>query len=193
MIRIAQEADVPQMLAIYGPYVEHTTYSFEYAIPSGVEFLARFREYTQQFPWLVYEEQGEILGYAYASAPFSRAAFRWCCEPSIYLAPQAHRRGIGKKLYLALEQILRLQGYRLSYAIITRDNQPSISFHETLGYRLLADFPGCGYKLGQWTGVVWMKKELNFVDNPGDFPTKWRDIVKNDRNLTDILDKMSLS
>lgn len=193
MIRIAREADVLQMRAIYEPYVEHTTWSFEYTVPSEAEFLARFRDYTQQFPWLVYEQDGVILGYAYASAPFSREAFRWCCEPSIYLAPQAQRKGIGRKLYLALEQILRLQGYRLSYAIITVENQPSISFHEALGYRHLAAFPGCGYKLGTWTGVVWMEKELNFVENPSEFPVKWRSVVKNDRNLADILDKMTLS
>ena len=193
MIRIARESDVPQMLAIYGPYVENTTYSFEYATPSETEFLERFREYTQQFPWLVYEQGDVILGYAYASAPFSREAFRWCCEPSIYLAPQAHRRGIGKRLYQALEQILRLQGYRLSYAIITSDNEPSIAFHEALGYRRLAIFPGCGYKHGHWTGVIWMEKELDFVENPSVFPAKWREIVNNDRKMADILDKMSLS
>lgn len=193
MIRIAREADIPQMLAIYGPYVEHTIWSFEYAVPSEGEFLARFREYTEQFPWLVYEQDGVILGYAYGSPPFSRAAYSWCCEPSIYLAPDSHRKGIGTQLYLALEQILRLQGYRLSYAIITSENHASIAFHEALGYRILAHFPDCGFKLGRWTGVVWMEKELNFVEDPSEFPTKWRSVVNNDRKLTDILDKMTLS
>ncbi len=193
MIRIALESDVPAMLAIYGPYVEKTAWSFEYTPPSREEFLARFREYTAQFPWLVYEEAGELLGYTYAAAPFSRRAFAWCCEPSIYLAPRAHRRGIGRKLYLALEEILRMQGYRLSYAIITLENTGSIAFHEALGYRSRAELPGCGYKFGAWTGVVWMEKELNFVENPRDFPVGWKSIVKNDRILPDILDKMSLS
>ncbi len=193
MLRMATELDLEAMLAIYGPYVERTAWSFEYTPPSREEFSDRFREYTRQFPWLVYEEDGVLLGYAYAAAPFSRAAFAWCCEPSIYLAPQARRRGIGTKLYLALEEILRRQGYRLSYAVITLENAASIAFHQALGYCRRAELPGCGYKFGAWTGVVWMEKTLNFVENPRDFPVSWKSIVKNDRNLADILDKMTLS
>ena len=76
MIRIAVDADVPAILAIYAPYVLQTTYSFEYEPPTEAEFLTRFRSVIHTFPWLVWEEDGEILGYAYASAPFERAAYR---------------------------------------------------------------------------------------------------------------------
>ena len=193
MIRIALESDIPAMLAIYTPYVENTTYSFEYTPPTQAEFTGRFRAYTAQFPWLVYEGEGQILGYAYASAPFSRAAYRWCCETSVYLAPEAHRRGIGKRLYLVLEELLRLQGYRLNYAVVTSENTGSVAFHEALGYRQAAVFPQCGYKHGMWTGTVWLQKQLNFVENPGEFPVSWKEFVKNDRNFKDILAKMSLS
>ena len=72
MIRIATEADVPQMLAIYAPYIENTTITFEYNVPSESEFFQRFREITVQFPWLVWDEGGKVLGYAYGSAPFHR-------------------------------------------------------------------------------------------------------------------------
>ena len=75
MIRIATENDVPQMLAIYAPYILNTTHTFEYDVPSREEFLQRFRDLTKQFPWLVWEEDGKILGYAYGSAPFARAAY----------------------------------------------------------------------------------------------------------------------
>ena len=89
MIRIATTADVPEMLAIYTPYVENTTVSFEYVPPTLEEFTNRFATYTRQFPWLVWEEGGVLLGYAYASAPFSRAAYGWCAEPTVYLRPEA--------------------------------------------------------------------------------------------------------
>ena len=73
MIRFALESDVPAMLAIYAPYVQHTTVSFEYEVPSPEEFIRRFRSITEQFPWLVWEEDGQVLGYAYAAKPFERA------------------------------------------------------------------------------------------------------------------------
>lgn len=193
MIRIAREEDLPRILQIYAPYVENTTCSFEYVPPEPEVFLERFRNFTAQFPWLVYEQDGQILGYAYASAPFSRHAYRWCCEPSIYLAPEAHRKGIGKRLYLALEAILSLQGYRVSYAIVTGENDASIAFHKALDYRFLAEFPKCGYKFGRWMSIVWLEKELNSVENPSDPPINWQAIVKDDRKLAEILGNLSLS
>jgi len=192
-IRIAKEADLPQILAIYGPYVANTTASFEYDVPTLESFTERFRGITAQFPWLVWEEDGVILGYAYASAPFSRAAYRWCAEPSIYLRPEAKGRGIGRALYTALEQILRLQGYQVSYAIITSENQDSVAFHRAMGYTYLADFPKCGFKHGRWQGITWMEKRLSPVEIPSNAPEKYSSVVKNDRNLQEILAKMSLS
>ena len=120
MIRIAEERDIPAILEIYGPYVLNTTITFEYDVPTREEFTRRFRDITRQFPWLVYEEDGEILGYAYASAPYARAAYAWCAEPSVYLKPEARGRGIGRKLYAALEQILDCQGYQVLYALVTQ-------------------------------------------------------------------------
>lgn len=192
-IRMAAEADIPQILDIYAPYILNTPYSFEYTVPSREEFTRRFYDITAQFPWLVWEEDGQILGYAYGSLPFERAAYRWCGEVSIYLHPDAHRRGIGRALYGALEEILRLQGYRVLYSIITAANHTSIAFHQALGYRHVARLPRCGYKLGQWQDVVWMEKEVNLVDSPSSFPLPAKDIVKNNRILAEILDKMSLS
>ena len=121
MIRIATERDLPAILDIYGPYVQNTTASFEYTVPTLEEFTRRFEEITAQFPWLVWEEEGCVLGYAYGSAPFSRAAYRWSGESSIYLAPQAHGKGIGRQLYAVLEAMLKAQGYRKTYAIVTSE------------------------------------------------------------------------
>ena len=85
MIRFAAESDVPAMLAIYAPYVRNTAYTFEYTVPTDAEFTARFLSYTRQCPWLVWEEDGAVLGYAYGSLPFERAAYAWCAEVSVYL------------------------------------------------------------------------------------------------------------
>lgn len=169
-IRMATVADVPQILKIYSPYVENTAISFEYAVPTLEEFTARFLKITAKFPWLVWEEDGEILGYAYGSLPFERAAYQWNASASIYLRKDACGKGIGKQLYAALEEILKRQGYKKVYAVITTANEASVAFHQAVGYRHTATMPNCGYKHGQWYGTIWMEKELNPWDNPPQSP-----------------------
>ena len=193
MIRIATKDDIPQMLAIYAPYVENTAYSFEYTVPTLETFTQRFENYTRQCPWLVWEEDGCVMGYAYGSLPFARAAYAWCAEVSIYLHPSVHRRGIGKALYAAVEQILWLQGYRTIYALITSENRDSLAFHEKVGYRYRAELPDCGFKFGRWLGVVWMEKRLISVELPSYPPVPWVDVVENDRKLWDVLASLTLS
>lgn len=193
MIRPATEKDVPEILSIYAPYVEHSTATFEYDVPCSKSFLQRFYDITAQYPWLVWEEKGKILGYAYASAPYSRAAFSWCAEPSIYLRPEAKGRGIGKKLYAVLEKILQLQGYQVLYALITSENTESIIFHQKNGYTIQVHFPDCGYKFGRWLGLTWMEKRINFVHSPIGFPFSWRSVVQDAETFHNILDSLSLS
>ena len=165
-IRPATVQDVPQILDIYRPYIETTAISFEYTVPTLKEFTDRFLSITAQFPWLVWEEKGKLLGYAYGSLPFERAAYQWSAEASIYLCPEARGKGIGRKLYAALEDILRKQGYRKVYAIITTANEASVAFHKAVGYRHTATVPNCGYKFGAWYGTVWMEKDLNTWPTP---------------------------
>lgn len=173
MIRPARDTDVPEMLAIYAPYVTDTTYTFEFTVPSAEEFAGRLTNLTAQFPWLVWEENGHVLGYAYGSAPWERAAYRWCAEISIYLAPSIQRKGIGRQLYEAVESILLRQGYRVVYALITAENSGSIAFHKAMGYAERAVFTDCGYKFGRWLNVTWMDKRLCECGNPTDFPEVW--------------------
>ena len=193
MLRIATLNDVPEMLAIYTPYVENTTVSFEYTPPSLEEFTRRFTTYTRQFPWLVWEEDGVILGYAYASAPFTRAAYAWCAEPSVYLRPDARGRGIGRRLYNGLEAILKYQGFQLLYALVTGENTASLSFHHALGYRDLAVFPACGFKFGRWLDLNWLQKRLTVVEIPSASPLTWAGICQDAQKLSDILGILSLS
>ena len=98
------------------------------------EFYSRFDTFTRQFPWLVWEEKGIFGGYAYASAPYSRPAYAWCAEPTVYLRPDFQGKGVGTRLYRALEAILRKQGYQLMYALVCQENETSRHFHESLGY-----------------------------------------------------------
>ena len=176
MIRFATEHDLSAMLEIYRPYVENTTYSFEYEVPSMENFRARFFDLVAQFPWLVWEEEGKVLGYAYAGAPWERAAYRWCAEVSIYLHGSIHGRGIGRQLYAVLEDILTRQGYRVAYALITTENRGSVAFHEKLGYTYHSTFDDCGYKMGRWLGVIWLQKRLNGNGNPTEFPKVWTEV-----------------
>lgn len=192
MIRIATEKDIPAMLEIYAPYVENTTYSFEYTPPTLEQFTTRFRKYTAQCPWLVWEEDGAVLGYAYGSLPFERMAYSWCAEVSIYLMPRAHGRGIGRQLYRAVEEVLWRQGYRIIYALITSENTASLAFHEKVGYSYCAQFPGCGIKFGRSLGVIWMEKRSESVELPTATPFPWIDIVENDGKLANILASLTL-
>lgn len=193
MIRMASREDIPAILEIYAPYVAHTAISFEYAVPTLGDFTARFERITARFPWLVWEENGKILGYAYGSLPWERAAFQWCAEVSIYLHPDAHRRGIGSALYRALEQLLSLQGYLKVYAVVTTANQASVDFHEAVGYRLTASFPDCGFKHGAWHGTLWLEKQLSSVEMPTTVPVAIKSVVDFDRKFREILGTLSLS
>lgn len=193
MLRIATLQDVPEILEIYAPYVQNTTVSFEYEVPSLAEFTHRFEAVTAQFPWLVWEEGGAVLGYAYASAPFSRAAYGWCAEPTVYLRPEARGRDIARKLYAVLEEILRQQGYQVLCALVCGENSPSIRFHQKQGYRIAAEFPGIGFKMGRWLSLLWFEKRLKMVNFPIGFPCAWSEIVHNAESLADILDKLSIS
>lgn len=180
-IRMAAPKDLPEILAIYTPYVTDTPFSFEYTVPSLECFTERFLAITAQFPWLVWEEDGKILGYAYGSAPFDRAAYQWCAEDSIYLHPDAQGRGIGRQLHEALEKLLIMQGYQKIYAIITSENKGSLAFHQAMGYRFVAHFPECGYKFEKTYDTIWMEKRLNCSTLPNKTPTPVSLIVDYDK------------
>ena len=172
MLRIATEADVPEILNIYGPYVLTSTATFEYTVPSREEFGDRFRRITARFPWLVYEEAGEILGYAYGSRAFERAAYGWDADLSIYLRQGCSGRGIGRALYETLEHRLAAQGYYVLYGLVTSANAGSCAFHEAMGYRAAMRLPSCGFKFGQWYDIIWYEKRLR-DGNPAQSPISW--------------------
>ena len=165
-IRPAAAADVAVMAAIYGWYVEHTAITFEYEAPSEAEYAARFDRISAAYPWLVIEEEGRILGFAYADRAFEKAAYAWCADMTIYLAPEAAGQGRGRALYLALEEELKARGIRILYALVTASNEASLRFHAALGYRQVGFLEHSGWKQGRWHSVVWLEKRLGGLEAP---------------------------
>ncbi|WP_298565434.1 GNAT family N-acetyltransferase [uncultured Phascolarctobacterium sp.] len=160
-IRFATPADSAGILEIYAPYILETTISFEYEPPGLAEFTARIQKISSKYPYLVYERNGKILGFAYGSAYQERMAYLYDADLSIYLAPEAQNSGIGRKLYHCLLYLLQKQGFYNVYACITAENQRSIDFHKALGFRDLGPHPKAGYKFNRWLDIVWMDKQLS--------------------------------
>lgn len=166
-IRAATPADADPLLSIYAHYVESTAITFEYDVPSLAEFQQRVETTLARYPYLVVEEDGVIQGYAYAGPFKNRAAYDWACEVSIYLAPDAQGRGLGRTLYEALENALRQMGVLNLYACIAYPQaedeyltRRSAQFHAHLGYELVGTFHRCGQKFGRWYDMIWMEKLL---------------------------------
>ena len=170
--RLATQADVAAMLAIYAPYVRETAYSFESKVPTQENFAGRLSHIGAAFPWLVCveRESGEILGYAYAAPAFERAAYMWDADLSVYIAPRGQHRGIGRMFYAILEDILKQQGYHNIYALVSSANAPSIAFHRAVGYDLMCVMPKTGFKFGVWHDMNWFHKRLQPAVDPEHAP-----------------------
>jgi len=154
-IRIATVADAGAVAAVYAPYVTETVISFEADPPGEAEMAGRMARIAAACPWLVYDVDGEVLGYAYAGPHAERAAYRWSVDATVYVARPAHRQGIGRALYERLEAILKLQGFHTAYAGITLPNAASVGLHEARGYRPVGVYREVGYKMGAWHDVGW--------------------------------------
>lgn len=165
-IRFARLEDAAGILDIYAPYIRETAITYEYEVPSLQDFTARVEKIAARYPYLVCEEDGEILGYAYASEYRTRAAFQWDTELSIYLRQDLQGRGIGRMLYDRLLPMLTVQGFQKAYASISVPNPSSVAFHRAYGFREVACFEHVGYKLGSWRDLLWMEKRLAPLADP---------------------------
>ena len=164
-IRMANPSDAQALLNIYAPYVINTAITFEYDVPSVEEFASRIAHTLEKYPYLIAEEGGNILGYAYASPFHDRPAYDWAVETSIYVDQNIKHRGIGRKLHDALESTLREQGILNMNACIAYPpeedehlDKNSVEFHAHMGYRLVGEFYKCGYKFNRWYNMVCMEK-----------------------------------
>ena len=158
-IRFADPGDAAACLAVYAQYID-TSITFETVLPSEAEFSGRIRSYGAVYPWLIAEEDGRVLAYAYAHRAQERAAYGWNAELSIYLAKARRGRGLGAPLYRLLEDLLAMQGYVNLYGVITASNTGSLRLHERLGYRQIGLHEKTGWKFGQWHDVAWMHKRV---------------------------------
>ncbi len=160
-IRMVEEADVPTICDIYAPAVLENATSFELELPSEAEMARRVENTLASHPWFVFERDDRVEGYAYGSRFRVRAAYRWSCEVSVYVAEAAQGRGLGKRLYEALFVFLRAQGYRQAYAGITLPNDASVALHERVGFESVGVFRDVGFKFGSWHDVGWWQRPLS--------------------------------
>lgn len=188
-IRMIEERDIHAVLDIYKPYIETTAITFETEIPSYETFAQRVKHKLEQFPWLVYEDEGKIVGYAYASLMRERAAYEWDAELSVYLHEDSHGQGIGSKLYRVLEAILYEMNYVNLYGCITYPNEKSVKLHQKFGYKEIGIFHNSGYKLGRWHDVLWMEKQIR----PLNHPEKTKTIHEIDKNKLKYLLNQSMT
>ena len=160
LIRLASPADAAAVRQIYTPAVERTPISFEVVAPAVAEMARRIVDHADEHPWLVAEDGGAVLGYAYAGQFRARAAYRWSVETSVYVAGGARRRGGGRTLYASLLSLLAAQGYHRAFAGITLPNPASVGLHEAMGFARLGVFREVGWKLGSWHDVGWWQRQL---------------------------------
>ena len=159
-VRLATEADAAGILAVYAPYIRDTAITFETETPSLDAFRCRMASIIGDYPYLVVEEDGSIVGFAYAHRLGERAAYAWNAELSIYFAPGYTSRGWGSVLFWALIDLLALQGVRNAYSLITVPNEASLALHEKLGFTLMGVQKEAGYKLGAWHDVAWLRMAI---------------------------------
>jgi phosphinothricin acetyltransferase len=171
-IRKAEAADLDRITDIYADAVRHGTASYELEPPSRADMAARFAALAGNgFPYLVAEEDGVILGYAYAGPFRPRPAYRFVVEDSIYVAPENKGRGIGRLLLQALIEEVDQLGFRQIIAVIGdgTPESPSVRLHEKLGFRHSGSLEGTGYKHGRWLDTAFMQLALNGgADRPPD-------------------------
>ena len=162
-VRPATVADAPACAAIYAPYVTDTAVSFELEPPSAKEMAERIEAASRSHAWLVLEDGGRVVGYAYGGPMHRRAAYRWSCEVSVYVETGRRRSGAGRVLYEALFARLAERGFRTAIAGMTLPNEASAGLHRAMGFEQIGVYRDIGWKLGAWHDVAWLQRPL-----PGD-------------------------
>ncbi len=161
MIRMANDNDAEQIAGIYNYYIENTPVTFEEESLSASDMAERIREKTEEgLPWFVMEEEGRIVGYAYASKWKGRCAYRFSVESTVYLSREHLGKGWGRQLYGELIKELKGRGYRTMIGGIALPNEKSQKLHEHFGFKKVAQFEGVGYKFEKWIDVGYWQFNL---------------------------------
>jgi L-amino acid N-acyltransferase YncA len=166
VIRGAGPADVPAITRIYAHAVERGTATFEIEPPDEAEMARRLQALlAREFPYLVAEQAGRVVGYAYAGPYRDRRAYDWCVEDTVYVAPEFHRRGIGRDLLSGLVTAAAACGFRQIIGVIGDSaNTASVAVHAAVGFRLIGTFQAIGHKHGRWLDTVLMQRSLGRGD-----------------------------
>jgi phosphinothricin acetyltransferase len=157
--------DASACAAIYEPYVRTTAISFEDQAPTAEQLGERIERFQQSHQWLVAEDDGQVVGYAYGCPHRERAAYRWAADVSVYVERQRQRRGYGRALYRELLTLLAGQGFYIACAGITLPNEASVALHEALGFTPVGVYRRIGYKLGSWWDVGWWQLAMREPDD----------------------------
>lgn len=186
--RLVKETDASEILSIYEPYVKNTAISFEHEMPSLDEFTERIRYISADYPYIICEEDSRVVGYAYAHKQMERAAYQWNAELTVYIDQLHLHCGIGKSLYCALIEILKLQNIRNVYGLVTAQNVNSEKLHEHFGFHKAGILRNTGYKCGAWHDVIWYEKSLG---EPSEVPKDFRSIREIEKNKVAIILSMN--
>lgn len=169
-LRLASSEDADGVLSIYTPYVEETNVTFDYDVDEAKVFCQKIDEMLTEYPWIIAEHEGKIIGYAYAKKHRDRVAYNWCSESSIYVHQDFQGKGLAKLLYEALLEILETQNMINVYAGIAQPNESSTMFHIKMGFTPVGVYKRVGFKNNQWHDVLWVHKTLiKHVETPKDF------------------------
>lgn len=173
-IRLASADDAGGIRAVYAPFID-TPVTFEEEVPSCETYRERIERICEKYPCLVAEEDGRVVGFAYAHELRERIAFRWNAELSVYLAPTTQGQGVGSRLYAALIELLRLMGIKAAYGVVTSPNPASERLHRAFGFALMGVQPHAGFTCGAWHDVAWYVREIAPFEDapapPAPFPT----------------------
>jgi len=169
-IRRARPDDAAACAEIYAPYVADSGVSFEQSPPGETAMADRIVETLETYPWLVAVDDGQVLGFGYASDHRSRGAYQWSVELSIYVAEDCRRAGVATGLYESLFAVLRRQGFVNAYAGVTLPNQASVAFHRARGFEPVGTYENVGYTAEEWQDVQWWHRVLNEPESEPDDP-----------------------
>jgi L-amino acid N-acyltransferase YncA len=171
-VRDATPDDAAACAAIYAPYVLETAITFETDPPSAEQMAARIATAAERHAWLVLEDGGRVVAYAYGGVFNRRAAYRWSCEVSVYCERGRRRTGAGRMLYEALLARLAARGYRVAAAGMTLPNDASVGLHRTMGFEPVGTYRRIGYKHGAWHDVAWAQCALDAYGGSSEEPPR---------------------
>ena len=145
---------------IYNYYIENTTATLELEVLTEESFRARVEKIRERFPYLIYEENGEILGYAYLNDFNPRGGYRFTADLSLYVAHGARGKGIGRALYETIEPMAKERGLCNIISLITSENEASLAFHKALGFERVAQIDNIAHKFDRWIGLCYCIKRI---------------------------------